>query len=143
MNKLAILFVILIVAGIGIEAALLTKIFNFPGKINPTTQPAVVKNTVKNIAPIGKAVIIVKVTDNGFSPNNVNAKVGDKIIWTNSSKTDVTVNSDSHPIHDLYPFLNLGQFPPGGTVRVIMKETGKFSYHNHLIPSQTGTIVVK
>lgn len=146
MNKLAITFAVLIILGVGIEAALLFKIFTFPKNFNldlgqkPSSSQAI---NAKNVAPIGGAVIIVKVTNNGFEPRSINAKLGDKIIWSNTTSGDVTVNSDAHPIHDLYPFLNLGEFKSGQTVRVILREQGKFSYHNHLNPSQTGTITVK
>lgn len=144
MNKLAILFVLLIILGVGIEAVLLFKLFSFPKSINfNPKQNTIQQQTVKNVAPIGGAVIMVKLTNSGFEPRSITANLGDKVIWTNSTTSDAAVNSANHPTHTLYPFLNLGNFVPNQTVRVILREKGTFTYHNHLSPSQTGTITVK
>jgi plastocyanin len=143
MSKGVVIFIVLIIAGVSIEFLLLLRIINLPAIHSSIVPPVPEKSSIQNIAPIGGAIIMVKLTNNGFEPNSITTRVGDKVIWTNSTTSDATVNSDSHPIHDLYPFLNLGNFPPGKTVRVILREQGKFMYHNHLNPSQTGTIIVK
>lgn len=145
MNKLAIIFIILIVLGVSVEAALLLKIFTFPKdfsfiNLGPVTE---LKVDTQNIAPAGGKVISISLTKDGFNPKSITAGLGDKLIWTNNTTSPTTVNSDTHPIHDLYPFLNLGEFQPGQTVRIIMRQIGTFRYHNHLNPSQTGTITVK
>lgn len=145
MNKLAIIFIILIVLGVAIEAVLLLGLFKIP-KYLPFLSPGVVKDAkvdIQNIAPAGGKVIEVTLTDVGFNPKSITAQLGDKVIWTNNAPLIATVNSNPHPIHDLYPFLNLGEFQPGKTVRIILRQTGTFQYHNHLNPSQTGTITVK
>lgn len=144
MNKTAITFIILILLGLGIEAALLLKLITIPKDLSFLNQSKKTQSVVPiNIAPQGGQVIAVSLKGSGFNPKDITVHLGDKIIWTNNSAKDATINSDTHPIHDLYPILNLGNFSPGQTLRIILREQGRFTYHNHLSPSQTGTIIVK
>lgn len=85
----------------------------------------------------------VAVTNIGFEPQTITIKAGQRVVWTNKSGASVTVNSDSHPTHLLWPFLNLGQFADGSSVSVVFEKAGKYTYHNHLNPSQTGTVIVE
>ncbi len=85
----------------------------------------------------------IKVTSTGFEPATLTVKKGTNVIWTNNSGTTVTVNSDLHPTHLLWPFLNLGAFDDGSTVSVVFDKTGTYTYHNHLNASQKGTIIVE
>lgn len=79
----------------------------------------------------------------GFSPQTLTVQAGQKVTWTNNSGSTATVNSAVHPTHLVYPPLNLGDLPDGGTVSLIFNSPGTYSYHNHLNPSQYGTIIVK
>jgi plastocyanin len=85
----------------------------------------------------------VQVTPNGFQPMNITIKVGTTVAWTNNSGKDVSINSDNHPTHLLYPLLNLGRVSDGGQVSLTFNTPGTYGYHNHLNPSQTGTITVQ
>jgi plastocyanin len=85
----------------------------------------------------------VTVTSSGFEPKTVTVKTGGRVIWTNKSGQTVTVNSDLHPTHLLYPFLNLGEFSDGSSVSVVFDKAGTFTYHNHLDASQTGTVIAQ
>lgn len=145
MNKLAIIFVILIVIMIAIEAALLLKIVNFPINLGFLSIGGVVEKKVDiaKVAPAGGEVLNVSLTDSGFIPDTLKVKLGDKVIWTNNGSETVEISSDDHPTHELYPFLNLGPVEPTSMVRLIFRKTGTFTYHNHLNPSQKGTIIVE
>lgn len=90
---------------------------------------------------IGSATVTL--TQSGFDPQTLTVKVGTKVTWTNKSGATATVNSAVHPIHALFPFLNLGSFDDGSSVEVVFDKTGTYTYHNHLNPSQTGTVVVE
>lgn len=83
------------------------------------------------------------VTKSGFEPKTIVIKAGTKVVWTNQSGGPVTVNSAVHPTHLLYPPLNLGQFNDGSTASLVFDKSGKYTYHNHLNPGQTGTIIVE
>lgn len=86
---------------------------------------------------------IVTVTASGFAPQTLTIKAGTKVVWMNKSGTAVTVNSAVHPTHLVYPPLNLGEFGDGSSVQLVFDKPGTYKYHNHLNPSQTGTIVVE
>lgn len=88
-------------------------------------------------------IVNVILTANGFEPQMIKIKAGTEIIWTNKSGRSATVNSDPHPIHNAYPPLNLGQFNDGQSVILVFDKTGTYGYHNHLIPDQTGKVIVE
>lgn len=85
----------------------------------------------------------VTVTKDGFEPQTLKVKAGTLVIWENKSGQTVTVNSDPHPIHTNWPFLNLGNFDDGMTVSVRFDNIGIYTYHNHLEPTQRGTVIVE
>lgn len=85
----------------------------------------------------------VSITANGFEPSTLTVKMGTNVIWTNNNGKIATINSDIHPTHLLWPFLNLGSFDNGKSVSVVFEKKGTYTYHNHLIPTQTGTVIVK
>lgn len=87
--------------------------------------------------------IIVTATDAGFSPKEIKTKAGTKVVWLNKSNGTITVNSDEHPTHRLYPMLNLGSFGKNSSVQVVFDKTGTYKYHNHLNASQSGTVFVE
>lgn len=97
--------------------------------------------TVSQQAPVED--VNVTLSSSGFTPESVTVKAGGRVIWTNKSGADATVNSDVHPTHLLWPFLNLGEFGDGSSVSVTFDKPGKYTYHDHLNPGRTGTVVVQ
>ena len=87
--------------------------------------------------------LTVSLTPQGFSPQVITIKAGDTVSWINRSGGPATVNSNDHPTHLLYPALNLGGFDNGQSLSLTFPTPGTYGYHNHLNPSQTGTIVVE
>lgn len=85
----------------------------------------------------------VTVTSSGFEPATITVAPGTQVVWTNNSGTEVTVSSDVHPTHLLFPFLNLGNFDDGSSVSIVFDKEGTFTYHNHFNASQKGTVIVK
>lgn len=99
-----------------------------------------------NLTPkvqVAKTQEVVTVTKNGFEPKELMVKTGTRVVWINKSDGPVTVNSNNHPSHLLFPFLNLGEFGNGSSVQVIFDKPGIYPYHNHLDSSQTGTVTVE
>lgn len=86
---------------------------------------------------------VVKITSVGFSPKSVTIKAGEPVTWMNNDSDDHTVNSDKHPTHILYPFLNLGLIKPGEKKSVTISKTGTSTYHDHLNPSLAGSVTVE
>jgi len=85
----------------------------------------------------------VTYTDSGFAPATLAAKIGQKVVFINNSSSAISVNSDAHPTHALYPELNIGAIGAGASGSATFSKAGTYTYHNHLSPSQRGTIVVQ
>jgi len=85
----------------------------------------------------------VTVTKNGFESQTLKIKVGTKVTFVNNSGNAISVNSDPHPTHTLFPFLNIGVINDGASASVTFDKAGTFTYHNHLNPSMTGIVVAE
>ncbi|MBI2196911.1 cupredoxin domain-containing protein [Candidatus Daviesbacteria bacterium] len=107
----------------------------------PSTAPANSTPATSSASENQQDTIVL--TADGFSPATLTVKTGTKVILSNQSGIDATVNSSPHPTHTDYPPLNLGSLPVGGTVSMTFDKPGTYKYHNHLKPSQFGTIVVE
>ncbi len=90
-----------------------------------------------------KKETMVSITSTGFSPKTITVKAGDSVTWTNNDSANHNVNSDPHPTHTLYPFLNLGTIKPGDKKSATFEKAGTYTYHDHLNPSLTGTVTVE
>ncbi|MBI2086052.1 cupredoxin domain-containing protein [Candidatus Daviesbacteria bacterium] len=104
--------------------------------IEPTSQATVSSQIIQEQNTI-------TLDSSGFSPNSLTVKAGDKVTWVNKSGADASVNSSPHPTHTDYLPLNLDAFPDNGTLSLTFDKSGTYKYHNHLNPSQFGTIVVE
>lgn len=138
MNKiyLAIVAIVVLTAG----AFLLSSNKTNVTKVETSTQPV----ATSIASPSAKAEEnTVTVTANGFEPQTITVKVGSTVTWINKSGTTVIINSDPHPIHNFWPFLNLGSFADGGSVSATFQKSGTYTYHNHLDPSQKGTVIAQ
>lgn len=97
-----------------------------------------------NTGPASNASTTVAFTSSGFTPSTITVSPGTRVTWVNQSGSAATVNSDDHPTHLKFPFLNLGQFPSGGTLSVVFPTTaGTYTYHDHYSPNFKGTVIVK
>lgn len=134
---------------IGIIAILIVGYLLVGNRLNKTTStialsptPVISKTetitTQKNVSSS-----IVTVTGSGFSPESLTVKARTKVVWENKSGGNISINSDPHPTHEDYPPLNLGQVEDGKTISLIFDKAGTYKYHNHLNPSQRGTIIVE
>jgi len=102
--------------------------------------------------------VIVKITNNGFEPEEIEIIKGTKVVWINESNRSSWPASDIHPTHRLYPgsgiekcgtpeedkiFDSCKGLAPGESWSFIFNEIGDWSYHDHLNPSWRGKIIVK
>lgn len=141
MKKILIIIIVLIIV---------LGAFTFFGnkKTSPATSTKQSGSTVsQQVTPVAinpnKQIVNVILGDSGFTPKDITVKVGATVIWKNSSGKTATVNSANHPTHLLYPFLNFGEFANSSSVQFVFDKPGKYSYHNHLIPSEEGTVTVQ
>lgn len=86
---------------------------------------------------------LVKITANGFSPQNLTIYVGDSVSWMNGDTVDHIINSAVHPTHQVHPSLNLGVIKPGDKKSLTFPTAGTYKYHDHLNPSLTGSVTVQ
>lgn len=87
--------------------------------------------------------VIVTYSDSGFTPNSVTVKAGTTVSFVNESTKKMWVASAMHPTHQLLPgFDELESVGEGGTYEYTFAKTGTWKYHNHVGPSDTGTVTV-
>ncbi|MDO8486756.1 MAG: cupredoxin domain-containing protein [Candidatus Curtissbacteria bacterium] len=125
--------------GIALASALLLSACN---SYNTTTTSSQSVPSISSATEDASAAVIIY-TDSGFAPTTLNAKVGQKVVFKNNSGSAIQVNSAPHPVHNLYPELNIGAIAAGSTGSTSFAAAGTYKYHNHLNPSQNGTIVVE
>lgn len=115
----------------------------------PQSEPVPVSNGQLPPAPAISAVVY---TDGGYSPAILKIKVGTTVTFQNQSSRPMWTASAVHPTHRVYPTTGgcLGStfdackgIQPGGTWSFKFDFPGTWKYHNHLNPSDTGTIVIE
>lgn len=115
-----------------------------------TTSPPTQNTVLPTLTPVIDVVtelkkneVTVSYTANGFTPPTVTIKSGMAIIWINQSDKTATINSDDHPTNRKFPELNLGRFAKAESLTHTFMKPGTYTYHNHLTPSQKGTVIVQ
>lgn len=118
----------------------------------PTTQAPVTQGT----PPAEQNVVTY--TNAGYSPNTITIKAGETVNFRNNSSQSMWTASDVHPTHTVYGGTSLGAhcpditktafdtcagIQPGNSWRFTFTKKGTWKYHNHLVPSNTGTVVVE
>lgn len=141
------IFVVLGVVGVVAVAAVAFFFINMPkkspvGTTMPITGEAPTPNPTLVQAQIKGEEVSIFVTPAGFIPQDLTIKAGANVTWYNRSGVKVNVSSAPHPAHSEYPALNLGDFDVTGQVALTFAKPGVYKYHNHLSPSQFGTITV-
>lgn len=147
-NRFIIGLVIIIVVVGGIVFISNTKKAT-PENTAPTTQSQSTSPEMQPSGSMAKDTITpvkaqtITLTKDGFSPQTVTIKAGEKVAWMNRSGKTATVNSNPHPIHTDYPPLNLGEFKNGDTLELTFSKPGTYGYHNHYNAFQGGKVIVK
>lgn len=97
--------------------------------------------------------VVVRITDEGFSPASVTVKKGQAVRWSNNADVASWPASAVHPTHAVYPqkgsadcsgssFDACSGVAPGESWSFTFTKVGSWKYHDHLKPSKTGTVVV-
>ena len=95
----------------------------------------------------GDSTNVVTITASGVSPQTIQIRVGERVLFVNNDSVVHEMSSDLHPSHLACPVINqVGTVSPGQS-----KETGNFvtaqtcTYHDHLAalnPGLLGSIVI-
>lgn len=108
---------------------------------NGTPEPQ--KNTAPELGT-NTTEKVIRYTDNGFSPVNLEVALGEAVTFINESVDPLWIASAIHPSHELYPeFDQMGSVPTGGTYVFTFTKSGEWKFHNHLNAEHRGVIVVK
>ncbi len=83
-------------------------------------------------------------TDAGFQYPVMTVELGTTVFFFNESSGSVWIASDPHPAHTDLPGFDSGKAltKKGQSYSFLFSEPGTWHYHNHLNPSQTGSIIV-
>ncbi|MDO8460838.1 MAG: cupredoxin domain-containing protein [bacterium] len=141
MNNKILIGIIALIVGAGV-LLLITNSANKQTTPQPTITPSQPSVTALPTNQASESATIA-ITGSGFSPSTLTVKTGIKVTWVNKSGAIANISSDPHPVHTAYPPLNLGNFNDGESVSLTFDKTGTYTYHNHLNPNQTGTVVVE
>lgn len=100
----------------------------------------------------------VVISSSGFSPNVLEIKRGDRVIFINRDSNTHWPASNVHPTHTVYPgssiqkcgsdaestiFDSCKELRQGEEYSFVFNEIGRWNYHDHSRASLTGTIIVK
>ena len=81
----------------------------------------------------------INITNNMFTPPQINVKVGGTVTWTNNDKVAHTVTADLSNGNGPAS----GEIQPGQSYSYTFKKAGSVQYHCEIHHSMRGTIVVK
>ncbi|MBI2644238.1 MAG: hypothetical protein HYW95_01860 [Candidatus Wildermuthbacteria bacterium] len=151
MNKIIIAVVIVILIAGGGYFLLKARSNNPQSSLENSLQPSA--SASPSSTEQGSA--IVRYNDNGFTPATLTINQGETVLFKNESSRSMWVASAAHPSHRVYSGTSLEQHCPdtsgmafdqcgaGGEYSFPFAKTGTWQYHNHLNPSDTGTILVQ
>ena len=126
-----------------------------------TTTPDTPTTPTNEASETGDAAFDATVvySDAGFSPSNVNIKVGDTVRFVNTSGHNMWVAADEHPTHTEYDgtstrehcangqatggtFDQCQAVPAGSFWEYTFTKAGSWKYHNHARAANTGMVTV-
>lgn len=81
----------------------------------------------------------VAVSDTGFSPDSVEARVGDDVTFTNHTQKEISV---VFPAGDGYPTTDSGPVAPGKAWTHTFPDAGSFPFHLGWDDAKKGTVSV-
>lgn len=140
-KKVIVAIVVLVVLGGGAYLLMHKKKSPEPGPLTSNTQNS--SNNAGESSSANNAAATITYSDNGFSPSKITVKAGQTVAIKNTSSHDMQFDSDPHPVHTDDTDLNVGVVSPGQTMTFTPTKKGAFGYHNHLNPSDTGTIIIQ
>lgn len=83
----------------------------------------------------------VELLEEGFAPQEITIKRGDKVRFVNKRESDFWPASNMHPTHGIYPEFDPRK--PEKTEWIFQfNKAGEWRYHDHLMPLFRGTITV-
>lgn len=154
MKKSMIIVIVIVVLAIGTVAAF--ALVNKEDKAANTATTGATENTSGNstsdsnsqtsdATPSESTTQTAIITFDGseFTPETLTVKTGTTVTVKNTSSKTIQFDSDPHPAHTDNKDLNAGTVTAGQSITFVAVNKGTFGYHDHLNPSETGTIIVE
>jgi plastocyanin len=91
-------------------------------------------------------VVIVNYSATGFSPKDISVKAGQTVRFVNTTASGMSVASDDHPAHTIYPEFDQwkdAKYKGQKTYEFTFTKVGTWAYHNHMKETDGGTVNVK
>lgn len=88
-------------------------------------------------------IATITFTDDGFSPEELEVKLGQIVAVKNQSNQRVQFSSDDHPTHRLNEGMNLKVLAPGESGTFTAGPVGRHGFHDHIDDSFTGVLIVR
>ena len=100
--------------------------------------------TSTTASPSATAEKLITVSATGFSRKEITIMAGESVTFVNSDSIIHTANSDPHPQHTSFQFINeISRLAAGEKKSLTFSTIGTYKYHDHLNPQFTGTVVVQ
>ncbi len=114
-----------------------------PGQTSPSANETPANNTGPETT-VTAQVVEVDYTLAGFTPKSVTVKKGTTVRFINKTTESTDVASNPHPIHTDYPGFDQYKSASAGKAEYdfTLDKVGTWGYHNHLKPTDLGTVVV-
>lgn len=135
---------VVVVLGIGLAVYALNKGSGSGSDDQAKTAGSSKTNSASNVSKnevVGSTIITL--TDKGFDKSTYTSKVGEAVTVRNNSSNDMQFSSGEHPTHLEHPELNMGVMGPGETGTFTPSGKGTYSFHDHINPQYTGTLIVE
>lgn len=84
----------------------------------------------------------VDITKKGYSPDKLDAKVGDKVTWTNTTDQEHSVTGKAAGVAQEKPTFDSGPIKPGGSWSYTFEKAGTYEYHCMTEKTFHGTVNV-
>lgn len=99
------------------------------------------RSTPENKSAVATTTILMK--QDSFEPETLTIKKGATVEFKNMDSVARWPASNLHPTHTIYPQFDPRQpIDPGQSWSFTFEKAGSWKYHDHLIPSIRGTIIV-
>ncbi len=121
-----------------------TAVYN-PNIITETGSEQAANNTPKmEDGTLPTSTNTVTYDGTAFNPAIVSVKQGDSITFINNSTGGMSVASDPHPSHSIYPEFDQYKTSSKGqkTFTFVFDKVGTWGFHNHLNSSAVGSVTV-
>ncbi len=88
-------------------------------------------------------IAVVNITKDGFEPSVISVKQGTKVVWTNTDDALHQIVANPYPVGTDLPGLKSEILNGAQTYTYVANSAGTFGYHDQLIPTKNGTLVVQ